>query len=593
MRFVKLLIISRGTPVSAFSFALISFAFTAVQAQPAFVRKDFPATGSFLESGALAVGDFNGDGKPDLALASNLGISVLLNQRGASGLRFGNPVVTAISQPGQILAADFNRDGVLDLIGIGVNAARHPAVRIFLGRGDGSFLAATEVREAAYAAIADFNADGLPDLVLTKPETSSVAVVLGNGDGTFRLAVELSVQGLQPVVADFNRDGNADLALANYDGVISVFLGKGDGTFRDPVKTSLDPDIVRADFANSFVALDFNGDTLPDLATTSGILLGKGDGTFQAPLVYASGDADHVPCAAADFNGDRKHDLVLCAFRANPSGDTIHILAGTSATTLQPALREIVGWQPFGGVTADFDGDGQLDLAVLNGYSRTASVLLNKTVAEASLSRAVSAASGSTRLAPGSIASLYVQTGATAAVSAGSSWPTALGGLSLSVGSGAAGVLAPLLYVSPAQINFQVPDLAPGQEAQLSIQRGAMASTLVGSVQIEDTAPGLFMTDPTLLTPAFTMAGSDWSVVSFYGTGFPGAPASRIECKIAGLPAAIELVASYAPGLERIDVRMPAEVLNLIQDEGINYVEVLFSVDGVPANAAVLVFRYR
>jgi uncharacterized protein (TIGR03437 family) len=419
--------------------------------------------------------------------------------------------------------------------------------------------------------------------------------MLGNGDGTFRLAAETSVvQGLQPVVADFNRDGNADFAFANYDGVVSVFPGKGDGTFRDPVMSAVDPDIVPYDFPNFLVALDFNGDALPDLATAAGILLGKGDGTFQAPLAYASNtDANRVPCAAADFNGDHRSDLVLCAFHANPSGDDVRVLLGTSARTLQPALREVVGWQPFGGVAADFDGDGRPDVAVLNGYSRTASVLLNKSAAEALLSRAVSAASGSARVAPGSIATLYVQTGAAAAVQAGSSWPTTLGGLSLSVGSGSASVLAPLLYVSSTQINFQVPNLAPGQEAQLSIQRGATENTLVGSMQIEAAAPGLFMADQTWLTPFFTTAGSSWNLVSFYGTGFPSAPASRIECKIAGFSAPVELAESYAPGLERIDVQMPAEVLNLIEDEGISYAEVLLSADGIPANAAVLLFHYR
>jgi hypothetical protein len=154
MRFVRLLIILlRQIPVSTFSLALISFASIAARAQPAFVRKDFPVPGSFLESGALTVGDFNRDGKPDLAVGSNVGISVLLNQSGASGFRFGNPVVTAISQPGAILAADFNRDGILDLVGIGVSTAPgHLAARIFLGRGDGSFLAAREVREAAFVA---------------------------------------------------------------------------------------------------------------------------------------------------------------------------------------------------------------------------------------------------------------------------------------------------------------------------------------------------------------------------------------------------------------------------------------------------------
>jgi hypothetical protein len=119
-----------------------------------------------------------------------------------------------------------------------------------------------------------------------------------------------------------------------------------------------------------------------------------------------------------------------------------------------------------------------------------------------------------------------------------------------------------------------------------------MENILVGSMQIEDVAPGLFMEDQTWLTPAFTTAGSSWNLVSFFGTGFPVAPA-RIEGKIAGFSAAVERVESYAPGLERLDVQTPTEVLNLIQDEEISYAEVLLTADGIPANAAVLVFRYR
>src|SRR5262249_54824288 len=160
---------------------------------------------------------------------------------------------------------------------------------------------------------------------------------------------------------------------------------------------------------------------------------------------------------------------------------------------------------------------------------------------------------------------------AAAPVQAGSSLPATLGGLSLSVRNGSSSVLAPLLYVSPTQINFQVPDLTPGQEAQLWIQRGAAESSLVGSTQVEDGAPGLFMADPAWATPVFTTVDSGWELVSFYGTGFPTTAGSRIECTIAGFPATIEHTASLGPGIERLDVRMPAAVLNLIGDEGIAY----------------------
>ena len=162
---------------------------------------------------------------------------------------------------------------------------------------------------------------------------------------------------------------------------------------------------------------------------------------------------------------------------------------GTDSGVPQTAARQTVGWQAFAVATADFDGDGKPDMATLNGYSRTASVLLNG-VRGVTLPRAVSAASGTALVAPGSLATLYVATGATGSEDGVAPWPVRLGGLSLMAGSGPAAVAAPLVYVSPTQINFQVPNVAPGQEVQLSIVRGN-ESVLAGTMQVEARAPAL------------------------------------------------------------------------------------------------------
>src|SRR5579872_2525635 len=145
-----------------------------------------------------------------------------------------------------VAVADFNRDGKSDLVIANYNDA---SVSVFLGRGDGAFIAETRygVKSAPTSvSIADFNGDGTPDLVVASYGSSQVSVLLGNGDGSFQTAVgyasSAASSGIQPycvVVGDFNGDGNADLAVTNYSNIavpfeagasVSVLLGNGDGT---------------------------------------------------------------------------------------------------------------------------------------------------------------------------------------------------------------------------------------------------------------------------------------------------------------------------------------------------------------------------
>ena len=324
----------------------------------------------------LGVGDFNGDGKADLAVPNlhNNTVTVMLGN-GDGTFTIGATLPTG-SQPISVAAGDFNGDGKADLA---ISNLAGNSVTIMLGNGDGTFTAAAPLPagyEPQYVFLADFNGDGNLDIAVPNYGDNTVTVGLGHGDGTFT-ATTLQAPGGPDSLAlgDLNGDGKTDMVIANYDAnTLTVLLGNGDGTF-----TPMAPDSVPVGTPGCIVMGDFNGDGKADLAVldsgsnTMTVLLGNGDGTFTPGQTLATG-AYPVYLAVGDFNGDGKADLSLI----NQSNSNVMMLLGNGDGTFKLAATVATGYMPFQVAVADFNGDGIPDVVTGNDDRGQATVLLTQ-----------------------------------------------------------------------------------------------------------------------------------------------------------------------------------------------------------------------
>jgi CSLREA domain-containing protein len=324
---------------------------------------------------SVAVGDFNGDGKLDLATAngSSDNVSVLLgNGAGSFGAATNFGAGTA---PQSVAVGDFNGDGKLDLATANFTS---DDVSVLLGDGAGGFGAATNFGAgdgSISVAVGDFNGDGKQDIATVNTNSSNVSILLGNGAGSFGAATNFGV-GTNPfvvVVSDFNRDGKLDLATANFNSNnVSVLLGNGAGSFGAATNFSA------AISPQSVTVGDFNGDGKPDLATANfdsndvSVLLGDGAGGFGAATNFGAG-SNPFSVAAGDFNGDGKLDLAV----ANISSNNVSVLLGNGTGGFAAATNFGVGSFPSSVAVGDFNGDGKPDLTTANNGSDNVSVLLN------------------------------------------------------------------------------------------------------------------------------------------------------------------------------------------------------------------------
>jgi hypothetical protein len=335
---------------------------------------------------ALAVGDFNGDGRLDV-VAAGYDSSVPTGQLVVL-LGLGDGHYTA-SDPlnignflSSIVTGDFNGDGKLD---IAVTSQFDNSVIVLLGNGDGTFTAQSPISvgtQPTAITAGDFNGDGRLDLAVANSVDGSVSVLLANAGGGFDPAVNYSV-GASPsaiVAADFNNDGILDLATANSgDGTVTLLKGQGaaghgDGTFATGGSFAV------GDGPSSLVAGDFNGDHFADLAVANrnsadvSVLLNNTAGGFAAQARYSINSVLHPasgPSAivAADFN----HDGILDLATANGGSQNLTVLLGAAGGAFTSPDQPSSAAVPTAPVLADVTGDGVKDSIVID---RSGNVLL-------------------------------------------------------------------------------------------------------------------------------------------------------------------------------------------------------------------------
>ena len=319
----------------------------------------------------LAVGDFNGDGKQDLAYLDGSSPSLLhvLLGNGDGTFQHGSDTVLPLGIGGAITVADVNNDGHQDLL-IGGGNQFQAEVAVLLGQGNGNFSAPTVSpfggNTASFAdipftfGVADFNGDGAADLIVTDPLNQLIYSLLGNNTGSFTLKSTLFNGGgpAQVLTADFNGDGHPDFLVHSVGGAdATVYLGLGDGTFQPGVS------YTGPNHIGSVVLADMDGDGHLDMVVGGfsnivSILKGNPDGTFATT---SSGDTTVAGplfslVTVTDLNGDSIPDLVIS------SANGIGILPGQGSFKFGQVTYFVGGGNS--PVFADFNSDAHTDFAV-------------------------------------------------------------------------------------------------------------------------------------------------------------------------------------------------------------------------------------
>jgi hypothetical protein len=326
----------------------------------------------------LVAGDWNGDGKPDIAVSSN-GDNMVYAAVNMGGAKFAAPTTVGTGMmPYGLVTGDWNGDGKADLAVANQLSAN---VSVLLGMGNGTFLnAATLATGMSTAPItlvtADFNKDGKLDLATANdnmiPNLGGTVSIFSGYPFTAAVGIHTESFPYGLVAADWNRDGYIDLAtsIIATNGADVLINNKGGGF---PIMSML----TASAFPGAMGAGDWNGDGFPDLAVvgmggdTVGTFLGQGDGTFQGQVKLTVGMGPSG-ILVEDLDGDQRLDLAVAV-----ASGTLAVLYGHGDGTFSTPVSFPVGTMPYGVVAADFDGDGKKDLAVVDSGDNDVTILHN------------------------------------------------------------------------------------------------------------------------------------------------------------------------------------------------------------------------
>ncbi|MEP7342652.1 MAG: FG-GAP-like repeat-containing protein [Acidobacteriota bacterium] len=578
---------------------------------------------------SVAGGDLNGDGVVDMVIAygndpASSGVAVYLGN-GVGG--FSSPTIYPAVRPVFVAIRDFTRDGKPDIafVNEGVNN-----INVFINDGTGKFPASRStptIRNSTPLGIGDFTNDGRPDLIV-RGENIDLVLLAGGDDATFTPLTMGIAAGTFPTVfaaGDYDADGNLDLAfVATNTGFgcqqatdVAILSGNGRGSFAESRRVRF-PDAVETLFST-----DLNGDGRADLIAGSRCDLSSGGiavalssaSGFAAPVRYPVKGANRF--FTADLNGDAKPELIT----SDEFGALVVFTVARNGSLITPVRLYLGETQRI--IIGDVNKDGTNDLVAVALTTTGGATIVVPGTSRCSLvddATTVSAASyiGET-LAAESIGALFgANITSETKMATTLPLPTTLGGASVKVrDNDGVESLAPLFFVSPGQINFQIPpDTAAGTALLTIVEPGGRLATNV--IEIQPTAPGIFSANATGKGHAAAVAlriksngaqvyepvvrydagqnkvvgvpidlgiASDQVYLLVFGTGlrFRSAP-SAVNAKVGGADAEVSYAGAQGGfvGLDQVNLRLP----NGLAGKG--DVEVVITADGKAANPVLV-----